>query len=125
MEEIRMKKYFVFTLLVVCMMLSGCNKNVNTASVEQPHLYWKEIEVEVIDIDKRHWFASTHQYIVNIDVYSNEYNLSQTFEIKGSGAFGCPKEYNYNVGDKVKAELYSWKMDSTGEIIEREIHNLL
>lgn len=120
-----MKKYFAFTLLVVCMMLSGCNKNVNTTSVEQPHLYWKEIEVEVIDIDKRHWFASTHQYIVNIDVYSNEYDLSQTFEIKGSGAFGCPKEYNYNVGDKVKAELYSWKMDSTGEIIEREIHNLL
>jgi len=78
----------------------------------------------VTSIDKRHWFATTHWYTVNVSVHSEEYQLDRNFEIKGSGAFGCPKECDYEKGDIVKAELYSWKMDSTGEITRREIHAL-
>lgn len=111
-------------IILLCSMISGCSKNHENELREQPHLYWKDIDVEVIDIDKRHWFASTHWYQVDLEVYSSEYDLTKTFEIQGSGAFGCPKEFDYEKGDILKAELYSWKKDSTEEIVKREIHKL-
>ncbi|WP_373262230.1 hypothetical protein [Hungatella hathewayi] len=124
MKNMRYMVAGTIVTILLCLMISDCGKRQECKLDEQPHLYWKEIEVEVISIDKKHWFASTHWYQVDLDVYSSEYELRKTFEIQGSGAFGCPKEFNYEIGDIIKAELYSWKMDSTGEIIEREIHNL-
>lgn len=124
MNNIRYMVTGILLTIVLGLMISGCGKRQEYEVEEQPHLYWKEIDVEVISIDKRHWFASTHWYQVNLDVYSSEYDLTKTFEIQGSGSFGCPKEFNYEKGDVVKAELYSWKMDSTGEIVKREIHKL-
>lgn len=110
--------------LCLILVLVGCSRNTDYVQPEQPHLYWKDIDVEVTDIDKEHWFATTHWYRVTISVRSEEYDLEESMEISGSGAFGCPKEWNYEVGNIVKAELYSWKMDSTGEIVRREIHSL-
>ena len=75
-------------------------------------------------MDSRHWFASTHHYIVYVTVRSDEYQLTYTDEFTGSGAFGYPEQGNYRRGDIVKAEMYSWVMDSTGEIVRREIHKV-
>lgn len=91
---------------------------------EQPHLYWKDIDVAVTSVDKKHWYASTHWYEVKVSVKSEEYQLTYTEVFKGSGAFGCPSQWEYDKGDTVKAKLYSWVMDSTGEVVRREIHTV-
>ena len=122
-----MKKCALIIMSLIILCLTGCNINAkgNTYQPqEQPHLYWKDIDVIVTDIDKRHWFATTHWYVVNITVESEEYGLIENFEKKGSGAFGCPKEWNYEEGQTVKAQLYSWVMDSTGEVTRREINKI-
>ena len=88
---------------------------------EQPHVYWKDIDVEVVDIDKRHWYAGTHHYQVDITVKSEEYGLTETFHLDGMNAKDA---YNYDKGDIIKAELNSWVMDSTGEVVRREINEI-
>ena len=118
-----MKKYLII-IIALLIVLTGCEYNQPITPKEQPHLYWKDIDVVVIDIDKRSWFAGTKWYEVQIEVYNEEYNLTETFEIEGSGIYGKPSEWDYEIGDIVSAELLSWKMDSTGEIIRREIGSL-
>lgn len=113
----------IVTVFCLLILLSGCG-NYQYQYVEQPHLYWKDIEVTITNIDKRHWFATTHRYMVSLTVQSEEYGLTKTFQFEGSGAFGCPPQWNYNVGDIVKAKLYSWVLDSTGEVIRRKIHKI-
>lgn len=121
-----MKKYLLILLMVLTLFVAGCASpdGIQYQPQEQPHLYWKDINVVVTDIDRRHWYASTHWYVVNITVQSEEYGLTKTFEIKGSGAFGCPSQWDYEEGQTVKAELYSWVMDSTGNVIKREINKV-
>lgn len=123
-----MKKILAIVLsLVILLSLTGC---VTTSSQilykpkEQPHLYWKDIDVVVTDIDRKHWYASTHWYVVKITVKSEEYGLIEEFEIKGSGAFGRPNQWNYKRGQIVKAQLYSWVMDNTGDVVRREINKV-
>ena len=121
-----MKKTICFLTLIVLMIsiFCGCGyyPDHNYVPPEKPHLYWKDIDVVVTDISKRHWFCGTHWYQVDITVKSEEYDLEQTFTYEGSGIFGCPSQLEYDIGDVVKAELYSWVMDSTGEVTKRTIH---
>ena len=121
-----MKKTICFLTLIVLMIsiFCGCGyePDPNYVPPEKPHLYWKDIDVVVTDISKRHWFGGTHWYQVDITVKSEEYDLEQTFTYKGSGMFGCPSQWEYDIGDVVKAELYSWVMDSTGEVTQRTIN---
>ena len=122
-----MKKYILIITLIMILCLTGCNTNTGDQTYqvqEQPHLYWKDIDVTITDINKRHWFAGTHWYVVELTVKSEEYKLTETFEIEGSGAFGCPSAWNYEEGQTVEAELYSWVMDSTGEVIKRNINRV-
>lgn len=91
---------------------------------EQPRLYWKDIDVTVTDIDRHHWYASTHWYVVNLTVKNEEYGMSKSFEIKGSGAFGRPNQWDYKEGQVVKAQLYSWVLESSGRVIKREINKV-
>lgn len=124
-----MKKFILMIITIIlcmtCLTCCGIAEKDRTYHIkEQPHLYWKDIDVVVTDIDKKHWFATTHWYEVDITVESKEYGLIKNFEIKGSGAYGCPKEWNYEEGQTVKAQLYSWVMNSTGEIIRREINKI-
>lgn len=122
-----MKKYALIIVLLIALCLTGCNIKTKDSAYqpqERPHLYWKDIDVIVTDIDKRHWFATTHWYVVNITVESEEYGLIKSFEIKGSGTFGCPNEWDYEEGQIIKAELFSWVMDSTGEVTRREINKI-
>ena len=121
------KIIFLFALLLV-LILSGCavqqTINMPSGGKEQPHLYWKDIDVVVTSVDKKHWYASTHWYEVKVSVKSEEYKLTFTDTFKGSGAFGRPSQWGYDKGDIVKAKLYSWVMDSTGEVVRREIHTV-
>jgi hypothetical protein len=123
-----MKKTVCFLTLIVLVacVFCGCGyePDPNYVPPEQPHLYWKDIDVVVTDISKKHWFGGTHWYQVDITVESEEYGLERTFTYKGSGMFGCPSQWEYDIGDVVKAELYSWVMDSTGEVTKRTIHRV-
>lgn len=96
------KKIFVILVSLLFTFLCGCTQNTQFEPTEQPHLYWKDI-------------------IVYVTVRSDEYQLTYTDEFAGSGAFGYPEQGNYRKGDIVKAEMYSWVMDSTGEIVRQEI----
>ena len=123
-----MKKILTILLILALILCTvGCAGNSNTTDYtipEEPHLYWKDIDVVVTDIDKQHWFAGTHWYSVQITVESEEYNLERTIEFKGSGAFGKPGQWDYKTGDIVTAQLYSWVMDSTGEVVRRKINTI-
>lgn len=122
-----MKKISILALLLI-FVLTGCGVSSaephNYVPKEQPHLYWKDIDVEVTSINKHHWFASTHHYKVDITVYSEEYNLTKTFNNYASGAFAVIPGWDYEKGDIIKAELYSWVMDSTGEVVRRDINRI-
>lgn len=120
-----MKKLCLAFYLSIIFLLSGCTQityeYTDTVKEEQPHLYWKDIECVVIDYDYRHWYASAHQYQADITVYSKEYDLTESFSLSGWDA----KDYeNLDVDDIVTCEMYSWVMDSTGEVIRREIHSI-
>lgn len=114
----------LLSIMLGLIFLTGCfphNKDYDFKSKETPHLYWKDIEVVIADIDKRHWYASSHHYKIYLTVENDEYGLSQSFTIDGSKA---KEKWEWNKGDTVKAELFSWVMDSTGEVVRREINQV-
>lgn len=111
----------LFTLIAT----SDSNTSSNTnQQQEKPVLYWKDIDVEVVSNNKHSWFVKTRFYKQEIKVISNEYNLEETFYLNDSGAFANMPYWNVKEGDVIKAELYSWRLESTGEIINREINKL-
>lgn len=111
----------LFTLIAT----SDSNTSSNTnQQQEKPVLYWKDIDVKVVSNNKHSWFVKTRFYKQEIKVISNEYNLEKTFYLNDSGAFANMPYWNVKEGDVIKAELYSWKLESTGEIVNREINKL-
>ena len=117
------KKIFAIILMLGCLFIfAGCDYE-PVERPEQPHLYWKDIEVVVEDVVQKHWFATVHRYELSITVYSEEYNLRKTFNSYTSGMV-TPNGWNSQEGDVITAELYSWVMDSTGEVVRREINRL-
>jgi len=119
-----MIKRFVCILLGVLIVFSlvGCDLE-PVERPEQPHLYWKDIDVVVTNVNRKHWFATTHHYIIEITVKSEEYGLEKTITSEGGGMF-APQHWGVEKGDVVTAQLYSWVMDSTGEVVRRDIHSL-
>lgn len=116
-------KKIIFIIMFAILCLVGCNMETTDETYEpseEPHLYWKDIDVVITDIEKRHWFARTHWYSIEITVKSEEYNLTETIQEKSCGIFR-PNEWDYEEGQVIKAKLYSWVMDSTGEVVRREI----
>ena len=116
--------------LLMCVLfvfgLCGCEyePQTNKPKPEQPHLYWKDIDVVVTQIDHNHWYAGyVHHYKVTVTVYSEEYNLTKTLTQEGSGMFGAPQHWDTQKGDIIKVKLYSWVYDSTGVVQRREIHS--
>ena len=120
------KVIVVCLLFCICLSLCACSfpENENFVPSEQPHLYWKDIDVIVTNVDQKSWFATVHRNVLNITVESEEYGLSKSFTLESSGAINNISCWNAKVGDTIRAELYSWVMDSTGEIIRRDIHKL-
>lgn len=103
------KKIFVILVSLLFTFLCGCTQNTQFEPTEQPHLYWKDIDVVVENVDSRHWFASTHHYIVYVTVRSDEYQLTYTDEFAGSGAFGYPEQGNYRNGTGLK--IAGWHLN--------------
>lgn len=113
--------------VLIALLLTACEipePNTNYTPPEQPHLYWKDIDVVVTDVYYRRWFAGTHWHEVTVTVESEEYGITGSCVFKGSGMFGVPKQIGYKAGDVVKAQMYSWVMDSTGEVVRRAINTI-
>ena len=112
----------LFTLIAT----SDSNTSSNTnQQQEKPVLYWKDIDVEVVSSRRKsNLFGRVKRYSQTITVRSKEYKLEKTFKLNSSGAFANMPYWNVKEGDVIKAELYSWRLESTGEIINREINKL-
>lgn len=91
---------------------------------ETPVLYYKDIDVVVIENKKYNHWGKVKSYTQVITVKSEEYGLEETFTYRGSGMFINMPYWSVEEGDIIKAELHSWKIESTGEIIKRKISNL-
>jgi len=117
------RKFCILLSLLIILIQCGCTQDLDYTPKEQPHLYYKDIDVVVEQVNRKHWFAGTHWYEVKIRVKSEEYNLTYSTVLKSSGMFR-PKQWDYSEGDIIRAELYSLVMDSTGEVIERKIHRI-
>jgi hypothetical protein len=124
------RREFIVIMIALCVLFAlvtcSCSNIIpkeNFAPEEYPHLYWKTIDVEVEDISQSHWFAMVHRYEMTITVRSEEYNLEKTFSIYSQGM--APSGWDCKKGDIIQAELYTWKIDSTGEIVKREINRIL
>lgn len=106
--------------------LCACDNSISTTNTpsEQPHLYWKDIDVVVTNVSRKEWFATVPRRSLNVTVESEEYGLSKSFTMESSGMFNTIDCWDCQEGDTIKAELYSWVMDSTGEVTRREIHKL-
>lgn len=84
------------------------------------HLYWKDIDVVVTSVEHKHWLSgNAHCFSTKVTVWSEEYQLKFTDEIRGKG-----KAWNYRKGDTVQAELLTWKNNETGEINRRLINRV-
>lgn len=119
-----MKKYICFLLIFITMFICGCEQGEYTPPPEQPVMYYKDIDVVVVSNRKATRYAKVRRYEQAITVKSEEYGLEETFIKSDCGAFASMPYWNCKEGDVIKAELYSWKMESTGEITRREISGL-
>lgn len=95
-----------------------------TPQSESPVLYYKDIDVVVVKNEKYNHWGKVKKYSQSITVKSEEYGLEETFTYSSSGMFVNMPYWSLKEGDVIKAELYSWKMESTGEITKREINSL-
>lgn len=122
-----MKKIHIlclFLILITMFICIGCEQGEYTPPPEQPVMYYKDIDVVVVSNRKATRYAKIRRYEQAITVKSEEYGLEKTFIKSDCGAFASMPYWNYKEGDVIKAELYSWKMESTGEITKREISGL-
>lgn len=90
---------------------------------EEPQIYQQDIDVIITKIDKRHWFAKTHWYKVDVTVKNEEYQIEETKTFKGSGMF-IPDMWYAEEGDIVQAVLTRRILNSTGEVVQQYIQIL-
>lgn len=127
-----MKKFLVLATIFI-LLLSGCSNMTEEEKAEyerqrqeeianQPRYEYEDVEAEIIELDMRHWFATTHRYEWSISVYYEPYNL--TFEDNGwsTGAFNAPSFYGKQVGDMVTVEICNTYIKD--ELVESEIRRI-
>lgn len=120
-----MKKCLIVLFLLSSLIFCGCEYTTsNYRPKENPVRYYKDIDVVVVSTQKKHTLAKIPRYYQSITVKSEEYGLEKIFDFSSSGVFASMPYWDLKEGDVVKAELYSYKMESTGEIIERSINQL-
>lgn len=111
------------TVALLIAIMTACSSEDRTdASGEVEHLYWKDIDAVVTDIDYRHWYASGHHYTADVTVKSEEYNLQKTFHLTNSDA---KRMEGVKVGDTITVEMDSWVIDSTGEVTKRDFNSIV
>lgn len=110
-------------LLTIC--LTSCSSDGQDVTLDATVITYTDIDVVVTEIaNKRTWVANVYGYRVyamSITIYSREYELEKTFEISGGGVGGKPQQWDYKVGDSVKAQLSTEALESTGAIVRRDI----
>ncbi len=121
------RKSIALTLVAIMALgLCACSfeRDPNYVPPEQPHLYWKDIDVEVVSVSQQSWFATVHRRKLTITVKSEEYGLEKTLYYESSGMINDIPCWDAKKGDIVRAQLYSWVMDSTGQVTRRDINKL-
>jgi hypothetical protein len=75
MNKVRVVNRIIAAMSILALLICICGcafpePDPDYVPPEQPHLYWKDIDVVVIDISRRRWFAGTHWHEVTITVES-------------------------------------------------------
>lgn len=125
-----MKRSVKTTLLIVLSLLAIIATGAIEQTLQVPEgteLYKQDIDVEVVKIDKMitprsYGLGSIDEYYVDITVYSEKFNTTEEFRY--SDLF-YNKYYEVEKGDIIQAELYTYKNKKTGEIVKRQINELL
>lgn len=110
---------YISILIIIISSFVGCSTKSDISTSDEPtkatactnHLYWKDINVKVLDV------IYGFNYTV-ITVYSEEYDIKKQMTVSGNHMF------DLSVGDYITAELYTYKNDETGEINSRSIHSI-
>lgn len=120
-----MKKFFLLSVIAF-LFLTGCCKyesSYNSSySYERPHLYWKTVECEITDITYYGSWCIYHH--VGVTIYNKEYNISKTFNLIYDEGQTFAHE-GFKEGDHIFCTLYTQKYDSSGEIINRWLDDLI
>lgn len=116
-----MKKIYLLLVILTMFLFVGCDTNNNYQNTEEPHLYWKDIDCEVTKCEYKYWYASGSHFKAEVSVKSDEYGLTKSFTYEGMDAKNFE---NTKIGDKVTCTLNSWALDSTGEVVKREIDSI-
>lgn len=105
---------FVAVISAIFMYNTGNNTNKET-----PVLYLKEVQVEVTDSKKEDKTKDgTPISFQRITVRNEEYNLEKVFEVEDA------KYQKIKKGDKITANLGSWRVKSTGAVEKTDIYSL-
>lgn len=124
-----MKKLLVSLFILIVAVLSFAfyleGKNISNVEIaERPIRYYKDIDVVVVSNKTETRFAKTRWYFQTLTVKSEEYGIEETFKIKESGMFANIPYWNVKEGDTLQATMYSWVIESTGEVTSRQIARL-
>ena len=114
----------IFLTLIFLLLLSSCNL-LHQENTEQPYLVTETIDVQIIDIERNQWWAAyAYNFEVTVTVQGIDYPVTKKYSFTGRGIYGQPKQWNYHKGDIVKAEMYTYIIASTGEVVSRTIHKV-
>lgn len=127
MRFLFVKKINICLLLATLAMtlFTGCDTNNyqdgNYQRKEEPRLCFEYVDCEVTRCDYKYWYASGAHFKAEVSVKLEEYGLTKSFTYNGLEA----KDFeSVKVGDKVTCTLSYWILDSTGEIVRREINSI-
>lgn len=107
-------------VLLIAVFSCGCSTH-DPDDAEQPQHHWKTVNAVITDIDKQHWSAGIHNYYdVNITLYNEEYDVEGVIYRASDGMsdfgwWGCA------TGNTIKVQMDYWIMESTGEVVRKEI----
>lgn len=126
-----MKKIIAILLVIVGILgvssCSGVNSytignstNITKNAQNSIRRYYKDIEVVIIEKENSsRWNGFRHINKTNITVYSKEYDLEYSTTVMTRTSL-----WEAQIGDTIRAELFSWKNEDTGEIIKRAINRI-
>ncbi len=88
----------------------------------QPRYEYETQQAKIVEIDTRHWFATTHWYTWDIEVYYEPYDLSYSENGQSSGSFNAPSFFNKREGDIITIKIRNTYIKD--ELVDREISRI-
>lgn len=103
------KTFLLCLIIYLITFLFGCG----TISEEKYQLEQEEVieytyenvEAIITRIDTKYWFATTHRYEWDIEIYYEPYNLEFNEVSWANGAFSCPSFFNKSEGDFITVKV--------------------